>query len=55
VKHVTVNANQAVVTDQIFSGGSKNASTAALLTSGTEKPLEILEPTQKEAVPVRTK
>jgi hypothetical protein len=30
VKHVTVNADQAVVTDQLVSGGSKNASTAAL-------------------------
>ena len=50
VKHVTVNADQAVVTDQIVS--SKDA---ALLTSGTEKTMEILEPTQTEAVPVRTK
>jgi hypothetical protein len=49
-----VNADQAVVADQIVSGGSKNASTAALLTSGTEKPMEILEPTHTEAVPVRT-
>jgi hypothetical protein len=55
VKHVTVNADQAVVTDQIVSGRSKEASTAALLTSGTEPPLEILEPTHTEAVPVRTK
>ena len=46
VKHVTVNADQAVVTDQIVSGKD-----AALLTSGTEKPMENLEPAQKEAVP----
>jgi hypothetical protein len=51
VKHVTVNADQAVVTDQIISGEAKEA---ALLTSGTEKPMEILEPTHTEAVPVRT-
>ena len=54
VKHVTVNADQAVVTDQIVSGRAKDA---ALLTSGTEKPMEILEPTHTEAVLVtaRTK
>ena len=47
VKHVTVNADQAVVADQIVS-----AKDAALLTSGTEKPMEILEPTYTEPVPV---
>lgn len=52
VKHVTVNADQAVVTDQIV---SREAKDAALLTSGTEKPMGILEPTRTEAVPVRTK
>jgi hypothetical protein len=46
VKHVTVNADQAVVTDQ-----AKDMSTAALLTSGTEKPMESLEPSHKEVVP----
>ena len=40
MKHVTVNADQAVV--QIVSGRAKDA---ALLTSGTEKPMEVLEPT----------
>jgi hypothetical protein len=39
VKHVTVNADQAVVTDQIVSGKEGTA----LLTSGTEKPMENLE------------
>ena len=43
VKHVTVNADQAVVTDQIVSAGSKEATTAALLTSATEKPVQNLE------------
>src|SRR5262245_34087136 len=47
VKHVTVNADQAVVTDQIVSGEANNA---ALLTSGTEKPMENLEPSH--AIPV---
>jgi hypothetical protein len=55
VKYVTVNADQAVVTDQIVSRKARDASTATLLTSGTEKPMEILEPTHTEAVPVRTK
>jgi hypothetical protein len=49
VKRVTVNANQAVVADQIV---SREASTAALVTSGTEQPMEILEPSHAEAVPV---
>jgi len=53
VKHVTVNADQAVVTDQIVS--AKDASTAALLTSGTEKPMESLEPSHKEWVPAIAK
>jgi hypothetical protein len=44
-----VNANQAVVADQIV---SREASTAALVTSGTEQPMEILEPSHAEAVPV---
>jgi hypothetical protein len=49
---MTVNADQAVVTDQIVSREAKE-STAALLTSDMEKPMvEILEPTHKEAVPV---
>ena len=43
VKHVTVNADQAVVTDQIVSREAKEGGTAALLTIG--KPIEILEPT----------
>src|SRR5262249_44160268 len=49
VKHVTVNADQAVVTDQIISGKAKDAGTAALLASGTEKPMENLKPSHKEA------
>src|SRR5215472_7876302 len=49
VKHVTVNADQAVVTDQIVSAKAKDAGTAALLASGTEKPMENLKPSHKEA------
>ena len=57
VKHVTVNADQAVVTDQIISGKTTDtdAGTAALLASGTEKPMENLKPSHKEAVPARAK
>ena len=47
VKHVTVNADQAVVADQIVSGKAKDT---ALLMSATEKPMESLEP-HEEAVP----
>ena len=43
------------VTDQIVSGKAKDASTAALLRSGTEKPMGILQPTHTEAVKARTK
>jgi hypothetical protein len=46
VKHVTVNADQAVVADQIVSGKD-----AALLTSGAEKLPGIQEPMRNEAVP----
>ena len=49
VKHVTVNADQAVVADQIVSGKAEDA---ALLISGTETPMESLEPSHNEAVPV---
>ena len=52
VKHVTVNADQAVVTDQIVSDNRKETVTN-LLTAGTDKPMEIIQPTQKEAVPVK--
>ena len=47
MKHVTVNADQAVVAGQIVS-----AKDAALLTSGTEKPMGNLKPTYTEPVPV---
>jgi hypothetical protein len=45
VKHVTLNADQAVVADQIVRGND-----AALLTSNTKKPMDSLGP-HKEAVP----
>src|SRR5215813_10588532 len=54
VKHVTVNADQAVVADQIVSGNAKDAITGALLTSGTETPMENLEP-HKDVVPAIAK
>jgi hypothetical protein len=50
VKHVTVNADQAVVADQVVSGRSNEASTTALLTSGTDKPIRLIEPVQSETV-----
>ena len=51
MKHVTVNADHALVADQIVSGKTTDAGTAALLASGTEKPIENLKPSHKEAVP----
>ena len=55
MKHVTVNADQAVVADTVVTGkGNKEAaSLTRLLTTGADKPMETIEPTQKEAVPVR--
>jgi hypothetical protein len=52
VKHVTVNADQAVVTDQIVTDKGKETIATKLLTAGTEKPMEIIQQRQKEAVPV---
>jgi hypothetical protein len=50
VKHVTVNADQAVVADQVVNGRANEASTAALLTSTTDKPIRLIEPVQRETV-----
>jgi hypothetical protein len=52
VKHVTVNADQAVVADQMVSDNRKETVTSNLLTATTDKPMEIFEPAQKDAVPV---
>lgn len=50
VKHVTVNADQALVTDQVISDGSKQTTAGRLLTAGMDRPMGIIEPTQKEAL-----
>ena len=54
VQHTTtVNANQAVVTDSVVTGKNNEAeSSAKLLAAVTDKPMEIIEPLQKEAVPM---
>jgi hypothetical protein len=52
VKHVTVNADQAVVADQIVSDNRKETVTCNLLTARTDKPMEIIEPKQNESMPV---
>jgi hypothetical protein len=46
-RHVTVNADQAVVTDQIVSDKSKATAATNLLMAGTDKPMEIIESTPK--------
>jgi hypothetical protein len=51
VKHVTVNADQAVVTDQIVSGRGKEAPTMGLLMAGTGEAMEIIEPRPTIAIP----
>ena len=53
VKHVTVNADQALVTDSVVTGkNNEAASSAKLLAAATDKPMEIIEPMQQEIVPV---
>jgi hypothetical protein len=49
VKHVTVNADQAVVTDTVVTGkpASNSVSSPALLTDATEKPMPTLDETMK--------
>jgi hypothetical protein len=52
VKHVTVNADQAMVADSIVTGKTNEvASAAKLLPAGIERPMPSIEPTQKETVP----
>ena len=52
VKHVTVNADQAVVADQIIGGKQEPVSAAKLLTAISDTPMEIMEPRSTDAVPV---
>lgn len=54
VQHsTTVNADQAVITDRVVTGkNNETASSAKLISTVTDKPMEIIEPMQKEAVPV---
>jgi hypothetical protein len=51
VKHVTVNADQAMVAESIVAGNVPRKETSLLAAAGADSPMEILEPTQKEAVP----
>ena len=49
MKHVTVNADQAVVTDTVVTGPSGNARSAAnLLTAETDVSLRMLDATKPE-------
>jgi hypothetical protein len=53
VKHVTVNADQAVVTDTVITGKNNAGMTAAnLLAATADRPMEIIEQTQKDFEPV---
>jgi hypothetical protein len=51
VKHVTVNADQAMVAESIVAGNVPREETSLLAATGADSPMQILEPTQKEAVP----
>jgi hypothetical protein len=50
VKHVTVNADQAMVAESIVAGNVPRKETSLLAVTGADSPMQILEPTQKEAV-----
>ena len=53
VKHVTVNADQAMVADNIVTGKTNDAVSAAkLLAATTDHPTPNIGPSQKETVPV---
>jgi hypothetical protein len=50
VKHVTVNADQAMVAESIVTGNDPRKETSLLAPTGAASPMQILQPTQ-EAVP----
>ena len=50
VKHVTVNADQALVADTVVTG--KNTKAITLAAASADSPMEIFEQTQKEGMPV---
>ena len=52
VKHVTVDADQAMVADNIVTGNAPRKETSLLAATGADSPMQIVEPPQKEAVPV---
>jgi hypothetical protein len=53
VKHVTtVNADQAVITDSIVSGNTPSKETLQLAAAGADRPTQLIEPSQKDVVPV---
>jgi hypothetical protein len=53
VQHTTtVNADQALIAENIVTGKAPGRETAKLLTATTDKPMDFIEPMQKETVPV---
>ena len=53
VKHVTtVNADQAVITESIVSGNAPSKETLQLAAAGADRPMQLIEPSQKDVVPV---
>jgi hypothetical protein len=52
VKHVTVNADQAMVAEQIVGGKLEPLSAAKLVTATADQPMEFIEARSTEAVPV---
>ena len=53
MKHVTtVNADQAVITESIVSGNAPSKETLQLAAAGADRPMQLIEPSQKDVVPV---
>jgi hypothetical protein len=53
VKHVTtVNADQAVITESIVSGNAPSKEPLQLAAAGADRPMQLIEPSQKDVVPV---
>jgi hypothetical protein len=52
VKHVTVNADQAMVADSIVTGSAPRKEPVPLIPASTDKPMQSIEPMQEEKVPM---
>ena len=53
MQHTTnVNADQALIAENIVTGNAPGTETVKLVAAGGDEPMEIIEPMQKEALPL---